>query len=396
MNCLTQCIGDKRPRTDRKIVAVETSGAPDGGENYELSLTWNPAESLVYGVLSQLNVLHQAASCFSRYDIWNIAIHVYLCNVLLIRLLRIRRQPTTGFALVGAHQAQSPGFRQPYVLLETKLHEISEYTLICKLTKEKKQISLQMSFALVIDSCILVHSGARWPNWLEREFTDRKVRGSSPTSASRLPLSRLGQTGSIPALVLPSGCMTVRHRKSVTVGPTLTTELNSATKPLCTGGAENLERERETKSRMDFGQSEKNRSAMALFRCLVAMLPEGSTRAGILPGCLSLDRESREAEVECEPRTFRSNSTGRSAAALQTRPGLSAYRDLPHFLLSRITGLQKPFQLFEKYTHMQINSAFARDSTKSLVYDILQLNAMHTGRLMIQLARYSRYRSTFS
>ncbi|KAG5445182.1 hypothetical protein CSKR_103355 [Clonorchis sinensis] len=45
-------------------------------------------------------------------------------------------------------------------------------------------------------------AGARLLKWLEREFTARKVRGSIPTSASRLPLSRLGQPGSIPALVL--------------------------------------------------------------------------------------------------------------------------------------------------------------------------------------------------
>ncbi|KER27848.1 LOW QUALITY PROTEIN: hypothetical protein T265_13715 [Opisthorchis viverrini] len=49
-----------------------------------------------------------------------------------------------------------------------------------------------------------------------REVTDRKVRGSNPTSASRLPLSRLGQPGCIPALVLPSGSMAVRHRKGAT------------------------------------------------------------------------------------------------------------------------------------------------------------------------------------
>ncbi|KER27496.1 hypothetical protein T265_05457 [Opisthorchis viverrini] len=67
-------------------------------------LTWNPAESLVCDVLRQLNVLHQAASCFSRNDIPDVVIHVYICNVLLIRLLKIRRQPTTGFALFGAHQ----------------------------------------------------------------------------------------------------------------------------------------------------------------------------------------------------------------------------------------------------------------------------------------------------
>ncbi|KAG5441174.1 hypothetical protein CSKR_102727 [Clonorchis sinensis] len=52
--------------------------------------------------------------------------------------------------------------------------------------------------------------------WLEREFTDRKVRGWNPTSAPRLPLSRFGRPGSIPALMLPSGGMAVRRLKSVT------------------------------------------------------------------------------------------------------------------------------------------------------------------------------------
>ncbi|KER21563.1 hypothetical protein T265_15059, partial [Opisthorchis viverrini] len=53
----------------------------------------------------------------------------------------------------------------------------------------------------------------RWPKWLDREFTDRKVRGSNPTSASRLALSRLGQPGGISALVQPTSGMAVRHRK---------------------------------------------------------------------------------------------------------------------------------------------------------------------------------------
>ncbi|KAG5442216.1 hypothetical protein CSKR_100197, partial [Clonorchis sinensis] len=50
----------------------------------------------------------------------------------------------------------------------------------------------------------------------ERERTDWKVRGSNPASASRLPLSRLGQPGSILALVLPSGGVAARHRKGAT------------------------------------------------------------------------------------------------------------------------------------------------------------------------------------
>ncbi|KER19984.1 hypothetical protein T265_11371 [Opisthorchis viverrini] len=41
----------------------------------------------------------------------------------------------------------------------------------------------------------------------------------------------------------------------------------------------------------------KTRSVVALFRCLAAMPSKGSTRAGILPGCPSLNRGSREAEV---------------------------------------------------------------------------------------------------
>ncbi|KER33182.1 hypothetical protein T265_00879 [Opisthorchis viverrini] len=45
-----------------------------------------------------------------------------------------------------------------------------------------------------------------------------EVCGSSPTSASRLPLCKFGQPGSIPALVLHSGGMVVWHRKGAIAG----------------------------------------------------------------------------------------------------------------------------------------------------------------------------------
>ncbi|KAG5442803.1 hypothetical protein CSKR_112266 [Clonorchis sinensis] len=48
----------------------------------------------------------------------------------------------------------------------------------------------------------------------------------------------------------------------------------------------------------------------------------------------------------------------------------------------------------DKYTHLQINLVFKGDSSESLVYEVLQLNVPHTGRLMFQLARYSRYRGS--
>ncbi|KER22601.1 hypothetical protein T265_09363 [Opisthorchis viverrini] len=55
-----------------------------------------------------------------------------------------------------------------------------------------------------------------WFTWIEfsiseGEMTDRKVNGSNSTSDSRLPLFRPGQTGSITALVLPSGGVAARH-----------------------------------------------------------------------------------------------------------------------------------------------------------------------------------------
>ncbi|KER22192.1 hypothetical protein T265_14917, partial [Opisthorchis viverrini] len=75
------------------------------------------------------------------------------------------------------------------------------------------------SEAFVLNIAVFIRMGTSCQNnpmWLKREFTDRKVRGSNPTSASRLFLSRLWQPDSIPALVLSSGDIAARHRKGVT------------------------------------------------------------------------------------------------------------------------------------------------------------------------------------
>ncbi|KAG5445458.1 hypothetical protein CSKR_103729, partial [Clonorchis sinensis] len=169
---------------------------------------------------------------------------------------------------------------------------------------------------------------------LERERTDRKVRGSNPASASRLPLSRLGQPGSIPALVLPSGGMAARHRKGATaerfffiihthlkhalsvVHQSLWLTSLTARQRRLVGNASSLpflwnksphfltpNLEEGPWFEPDLCLSNIH-DTVAPFRCLTAMLPEGSIRAGILPGCPSLDRGSQEADVGSEPRTF--------------------------------------------------------------------------------------------
>ncbi|KER30145.1 hypothetical protein T265_03402 [Opisthorchis viverrini] len=62
--------------------------------------------------------------------------------------------------------------------------------------------------------------------WLGREFTDRKICGSNPTCASRLPLSRLGQPGSIH----------VSFGSSDGVPPTRNHTMNFTKLPLAAGG----------------------------------------------------------------------------------------------------------------------------------------------------------------
>ncbi|KER33147.1 hypothetical protein T265_00850 [Opisthorchis viverrini] len=51
---------------------------------------------------------------------------------------------------------------------------------------------------------------------LECEITGRKVRGSNPTAASRLLLSKLEQPGSVPAVMPPIVGVAARQRNGAT------------------------------------------------------------------------------------------------------------------------------------------------------------------------------------
>ncbi|KAG5441711.1 Y box binding protein 1 [Clonorchis sinensis] len=59
------------------------------------------------------------------------------------------------------------------------------------------------------------------------------------------------------------------------------------------------------------------RSAVLPFRCITAMPPKGSARAGILPVCPSLAGSNRGAEAEFESRAFRSKLTSVGSHNLQ-------------------------------------------------------------------------------
>ncbi|KAG5453520.1 hypothetical protein CSKR_102984 [Clonorchis sinensis] len=60
--------------------------------------------------------------------------------------------------------------------------------------------------------------------------------------------------------------------------------------------------------------SHTNRSAVAPFQCPAVMPPEGSTRAGVLPGCPSLDRE-----VERQRQGSNHGPSGQYARALTAK-----------------------------------------------------------------------------
>ncbi|KER33992.1 hypothetical protein T265_12474, partial [Opisthorchis viverrini] len=70
-------------------------------------------------------------------------------NVLLIRLLKIRRQPTTGFALLGAHQqteiqlslsTECAARRPLHVSVDTTC-EVSQYIFMRETTRKVGEIT---------------------------------------------------------------------------------------------------------------------------------------------------------------------------------------------------------------------------------------------------------------
>ncbi|KAG5443279.1 hypothetical protein CSKR_106281 [Clonorchis sinensis] len=85
-----------------------------------------------------------------------------------------------------------------------------QYSSMGRLTTQKELVVKQEG---KMDAIVFTETD-KMARWLKREFTDRKVPGSNPISASRLPLSRLWQPGSILTLVSPSVGMADGHQKS--------------------------------------------------------------------------------------------------------------------------------------------------------------------------------------
>ncbi|KAG5441085.1 hypothetical protein CSKR_108217 [Clonorchis sinensis] len=217
--------------------------------------------------------------------------------------------------------------------------------------------------------------------WLKRESTDRKVCSRSPNFPSRFPsrleqpgsisalmlpsgsvgimllsirnLSRLGQPGSIPALVQPSGGMSVRHRKGATAERCTHhslgdgnegDSLNLTAAPICGQGANVVTEGSLVRTQPRF----RDCSCLGLGNLTASqplvMTPDRSTRTEMLPGCPSLDRNSRDTRVGFEPRSFRSMAGGFGVQQPAKQSNITAYTTTvsSHLIKSNLKSFDCP------------------------------------------------------
>ncbi|KER22682.1 LOW QUALITY PROTEIN: hypothetical protein T265_14800 [Opisthorchis viverrini] len=254
--------------------------------------------------------------------------------------------------------------------------------------------------------------GSRWFKWLEREFTDREVRGTNPSSASRHPLSRLGQPGGIPALVLPSGCMAARPLRDFWTGKQ-NSHLHLIHK---TGHTSSPERvflncagysltpiihcsnpSKRYKVTPQIPQEifvfKRRKTSLQEQNMLLACLPISSSSTATHLHPLKVVRLPSISIYLCQKRelshfikeTTHKVAENSSTAHNRFRPSSSGStgRRSPRVSVNLVFYLNPNWTVCEKYTHLQINLVSTRDSTESLFYDILQLNLLHIDRLMI-------------
>ncbi|KER26817.1 hypothetical protein T265_13932, partial [Opisthorchis viverrini] len=258
--------------------------------------------------------------------------------------------------------------------------------------------------------------------WLQRKFTDRKVRGSNPASASQLSLSRLGQPGSITALVLPSNSMAARHRKGATAERSLFIFIFY---PVLQWAKKKHFRWSFILHTFQDNFVNKDFNCGLHLRALVCslvklanerMLDPTMSKLGQPGGIPTIILPSGGVEVRHQKVTVAErydvaensstdhgrfcpywSSSGKQSGFKQNirlLETLELYRDISNIVPTETSGdlVQLLRHIINELTHLQINLVSTSDSTEPLVYDTPQLNVLHTGCLMFQLARYSRYR----
>ncbi|KAG5449561.1 hypothetical protein CSKR_101555 [Clonorchis sinensis] len=119
--------------------------------------------------------------------------------------------------MVAGHRMGVTAKRRQIGVSNTYTNDRSLWRKI-RFTNEVLQVSMRFIITYLRAFYRLIPSDSELEiaQWLERGLTDWKVRGSNPTSISRLVSSKPGKPGSISTLVLPLDGMAARRRMGVT------------------------------------------------------------------------------------------------------------------------------------------------------------------------------------
>ncbi|KAG5452250.1 hypothetical protein CSKR_106884, partial [Clonorchis sinensis] len=207
-------------------------------------------------------------------------------------------------------------------------------------------------------------SRARLRRWLEREFTDRKVRGSNPTSASRFPLSRLGHLGSIPVLVQPWGGIILLKQEAV-----LQNFDNEESDPNYASSAPLIAARKISRVNMV------GRVGILINKSMVSNNNRSFSRGTLsVPSCHATRRKYKDWDTA---RLSKGKSRGRGRARTTNLPVAensstahdrfrpfwgSSGRCSPRVSVNVTFYLKPDCTELVKYTHLQTNLVFARDS----------------------------------
>ncbi|KER26349.1 hypothetical protein T265_06394 [Opisthorchis viverrini] len=398
-------------------------------------LTWNPAESPVCDVSRQPNVLNQVASCFSRYDIRDIAIHVYACNALFTKLLKIRRKPTTGFALLRAHQSSllfcviRKGVWLRYPTLSLRLKGLTHKAVGGRRVlfgDPDSSIRLKSLTHEAVGECRVFFCDPVWSRRLNSltcsaawGWPNPRAQGIRhycliPDAAahSRRLLSSTGIFGFKSISTVLDNALAVTHRCFHNYGHA--GRLGET--PYCfhTPVAENsttlppdrlLPRLPVVRSLAAVGLAAplwpswhgctlwNEVPASVVCGITAALKPDHHVKVAALgrdeaQGGIPFAGPQWERESFIHLETTHKVAENSSTANDRFRPswGSSGRRSL-RVSVSLMIYLNPNCTVFEKCTHLRINLVFTGDSIESLVYDILQLNVLHTGRLQQPSAR---------
>ncbi|KER24827.1 hypothetical protein T265_07610 [Opisthorchis viverrini] len=151
--------------------------------------TFSSIEHL-YTIIRPWSVASFSASCIFRFNSWKREPFRCELNVTPIK----NERGFVALFLCVYKLLPSPKLPMSRSVLPL-MHSFTRLDTLNTVAPSPRLLDGSCTFQCQMDSALKVlylNEMARWLKWLWREFSDQNICGSNPTSASRLPLSRLG------------------------------------------------------------------------------------------------------------------------------------------------------------------------------------------------------------